>query len=321
MFEEELLLDDHVRRSREIFVCNAQGVGASCEAVLDHDAVATDDVSTVHLLGDNGLTCHVHDFNNHVVRSEVELLIELNAEVAFEHGVREHVPLAVLQAEELCHWAVVRCELAIAIVVSSVAGVVAGIRVGATKHFCVRRCESDVVVAPGLPVRGPALHVQRASGDTVCGDLHQEDEVAGISHGAHIRRNDKPSSIDNFECTAFIEGSEIDANVPQVVIAAVFSTNGYPAVKSEGLVDSDYSFVNVNSRSTTKLILVDVTSTRHVEEVFPIGEYGVKAVLARGQLSVNTVGVAVNGSTIVNSLYYKLNIAGGGGKAEYDSCG
>ena len=34
-------------------------------------------------------TCHVHDFNDHVVRSEVELLIELNAEVAFEHGVRE----------------------------------------------------------------------------------------------------------------------------------------------------------------------------------------------------------------------------------------
>ena len=46
----ELLLDDQVRSSREVLVGHAQGVGASSEAVLDHDAVSTDDASTIGFL-------------------------------------------------------------------------------------------------------------------------------------------------------------------------------------------------------------------------------------------------------------------------------
>ena len=50
-----------------------------------------------------------------------------------------------------------------------------------------------------------------------------------------------------------------------------------------------------------------------------ISEDGVQAVLARWEFSINTVGVAVYGSTIVYGLYYKLDVAGCGGKAENDS--
>lgn len=53
--------------------------------------------------------------------------------------------------------------------------------------------------------------------------------------------------------------------------------------------------------------------------MFSIGEDGVQAVLARGEFSINTVGVAVNGSTIVYGLDYKLDVAGCGRKAEQDS--
>ena len=50
-----------------------------------------------------------------------------------------------------------------------------------------------------------------------------------------------------------------------------------------------------------------------------ISKDGVQAVLARGEFSINTVGVAIYGSTIVYGLYYKLDVAGCGRKAEQDS--
>ena len=97
---------------------HAQGIGAGSEAVLHHDAVATDDVAGSHLLGDGRLAGHVGHFNDDVLGTEVDFLVELDAEVALEHGVREDVPVAVLQIEQISHGAVVRSELTRAVLVA-----------------------------------------------------------------------------------------------------------------------------------------------------------------------------------------------------------
>ena len=316
---EGLLLDDQVLSGREVLVGHAQSVGAGSEAVLHHDAVATDHVAGGHLLGDGRLAGHVGHFNNDVLGTEIDFLVELDAEVALEHGVREHVPVAVLQVKQVGHRAVVRGELAGAVLVAGFHVVVGGIRIRAAKDLGVVRREGHVVVAPGLAVRRPTLHVQRSGGGAVRGDLHEQDQVAGVSSSADIRGNHEPSSVDDFDGSTFVEGGEIDADVPEVVVGAVFSADRYPAVKSEGLVHPDDGIIDVIARSATELVLVERTGGGHVEKVLAVGEDGVEAVLVGGQLSVDTVGVAGNGIPVVNSLDNKLDVAGSGRKAEQHS--
>jgi hypothetical protein len=151
--------------------------------------------------------------------------------------------------------------------------------------------------------------------------LHEQHEVAGVCHSADVCRNDKPSPIDDFKSASIVEGCKVDSDVPEVVVVAVLSANCDPAVKSEGLVDAEYGFVDVNGRSAAQLVLVKRSSRCDVEHVLAISEDGMEAVLVRWELSIYTVGVAVDGTTIIDGLDYKLDVAGCGSEAEKDSGG
>ena len=78
---------------REVSVLGRQVVRASSEVVLHQDAVASNDITLRVLLSEHHLTAEVRSLNNHVLLSQHEFRVELDAEGALEHRVREDAPL------------------------------------------------------------------------------------------------------------------------------------------------------------------------------------------------------------------------------------
>ncbi len=116
------------------------------------------------------------------------------------------------------------------VVVRSVSVVVSSVCVSATEYLSVSRSERQVISAPCSSFGIPTLEVQDTSSRTVSCQLHEQDTVASFSSSLDVSRNYEPSTVCNSEFRTSQEVVVINTNSPKVVVRAVCSTDGYPAV-------------------------------------------------------------------------------------------